>query len=236
MAGVLDPGFFFDLTTSMRSSRLIPALCLCAAVTLPQLLCASLKFEASEITLKPALGEKQLTAEFKFTNTGDAPTTITRVHSSCGCTVPEKPAEPIAPGGTGVIPVIYKPGERQGRQMQSIQVETADGKAHDLRLVVDIPVRVSIAPRLLLFRGSDEAVKITTLTFSSDDQTGLLNVSSQSPAFEVMGEPKLEDGVLKLSIRHIGEATAEARGTVRVRTRGRSGVEHTDVIYVRHMP
>lgn len=44
---------------------------------------------------------------FKFKNTGDAPLIITRVKSSCGCTVPKKPEEPIMPGKTGEIEVKY---------------------------------------------------------------------------------------------------------------------------------
>jgi hypothetical protein len=43
----------------------------------------------------------------KFKNTGDAPLIITRVKSSCGCTVPKKPEEPIMPGKTGEIEVKY---------------------------------------------------------------------------------------------------------------------------------
>jgi hypothetical protein len=44
---------------------------------------------------------------FKFTNTGDAPLIITAVKSSCGCTVPKKPTEPIMPGNQGEIEVKY---------------------------------------------------------------------------------------------------------------------------------
>ncbi|MBQ0787283.1 MAG: DUF1573 domain-containing protein, partial [Oceanihabitans sp.] len=35
---------------------------------------------------------------FEFTNTGDAPLIISKVSSSCGCTVPSSPKEPIMPG------------------------------------------------------------------------------------------------------------------------------------------
>ena len=45
--------------------------------------------------------------QFEFTNTGNAPLIITRVYSSCGCTIPKKPEKPIAPGETGVIEVKY---------------------------------------------------------------------------------------------------------------------------------
>ncbi|MDE3743921.1 DUF1573 domain-containing protein [Maribacter polysaccharolyticus] len=44
---------------------------------------------------------------FEFTNTGDAPLIISKVSSSCGCTIPKKPDEPILPGETGEIQVKY---------------------------------------------------------------------------------------------------------------------------------
>ncbi|HEX9979876.1 MAG TPA: DUF1573 domain-containing protein [Flavobacterium sp.] len=44
---------------------------------------------------------------FEFKNTGDAPLIITNVQSTCGCTIPTKPKEPIMPGKTGKIDVKY---------------------------------------------------------------------------------------------------------------------------------
>lgn len=44
---------------------------------------------------------------FEFTNTGNAPLIISKVSSSCGCTIPKKPEEPIMPGKTGEIQVKY---------------------------------------------------------------------------------------------------------------------------------
>lgn len=44
---------------------------------------------------------------FEFTNTGDAPLIISKVSSSCGCTIPKKPEAPILPGKTGEISVKY---------------------------------------------------------------------------------------------------------------------------------
>ena len=44
---------------------------------------------------------------FEFTNNGDAPLVISKVSSSCGCTIPKKPEEPILPGQTGEIQVKY---------------------------------------------------------------------------------------------------------------------------------
>ena len=44
---------------------------------------------------------------FEFTNIGDEPLIIKNAKSSCGCTVPEWPKDPIAPGGKGQIKVQY---------------------------------------------------------------------------------------------------------------------------------
>jgi len=44
---------------------------------------------------------------FVFTNTGDAPLIVSKVTSSCGCTVPKKPEAPVMPGQKGEIEVKY---------------------------------------------------------------------------------------------------------------------------------
>ncbi|SHK79923.1 MULTISPECIES: DUF1573 domain-containing protein [Maribacter] len=44
---------------------------------------------------------------FEFTNTGTAPLIVSKVSSSCGCTIPKKPEDPILPGKTGEIQVKY---------------------------------------------------------------------------------------------------------------------------------
>ena len=44
---------------------------------------------------------------FEFTNTGDQDLIVSDVKSSCGCTVPQKPDGPIAPGASGEIKVKY---------------------------------------------------------------------------------------------------------------------------------
>lgn len=46
-------------------------------------------------------------SEFTFTNKGKEPLILSNVRSSCGCTVPIWPKEPIAPGKSGTIKVKY---------------------------------------------------------------------------------------------------------------------------------
>ena len=44
---------------------------------------------------------------FEFKNNGTSPLKINQVFSSCGCTIPKKPQNPIMPGDYGEIVVKY---------------------------------------------------------------------------------------------------------------------------------
>jgi hypothetical protein len=59
--------------------------------------------------------------EFKFTNQGKEPLILSNVRSSCGCTVPVWPRQPILPGQSDEIKVKYDT-KRIGTINKSIQV------------------------------------------------------------------------------------------------------------------
>lgn len=59
------------------------------------------------------------TIEFK--NIGDTPIVVNRVRSSCGCTVPSWPKEPVEPGTEGEIKVQYNT-RLTGSFMKSVYV------------------------------------------------------------------------------------------------------------------
>ena len=59
---------------------------------------------------------------FEFQNIGNEPLLIKDAKSSCGCTVPSFPKEPIAPGKTGIIEVQYN--MNPGPISKTITVET----------------------------------------------------------------------------------------------------------------
>lgn len=54
---------------------------------------------------------------FIVENTGDKPLVITDAKASCGCTTPSIPKEPILPGATAELPVVFKPKEGQAGQV-----------------------------------------------------------------------------------------------------------------------
>lgn len=59
---------------------------------------------------------------YKFTNTGEVPLIIENASASCGCTVPDWPKEPIAPGAEGVINVKFDSKGKQGQQNKQITI------------------------------------------------------------------------------------------------------------------
>lgn len=61
--------------------------------------------------------------EFEFKNTGKADLILTNCRSSCGCTVPSWPKDPIAPGKKAVIKVKYNT-QRIGQINKTITVES----------------------------------------------------------------------------------------------------------------
>ena len=57
---------------------------------------------------------------FHFTNTGKAPLVISDAHSTCGCTVPQWPKDPIPPGGKGTIEVTFNTKNKTRRQEKPV--------------------------------------------------------------------------------------------------------------------
>lgn len=66
-------------------------------------------------------GEKVMIT-FHFKNTGTKPLVIANVQASCGCTVPSKPEEPIAPGAEGKITAEFNSEGRVGKASKYVNV------------------------------------------------------------------------------------------------------------------
>ncbi|QHT69836.1 DUF1573 domain-containing protein [Rhodocytophaga rosea] len=66
---------------------------------------------------------------FAFTNTGKSPLIIQNASAQCGCTVPDWPREPIAPGAKGEIKVEFNSKGKAGVQSKAVTVtsNTANG-------------------------------------------------------------------------------------------------------------
>ncbi len=59
---------------------------------------------------------------FVFKNMGSEPVIINKVKSTCGCTTPDWSKEPVAPGNTGKIRVVYNPLNRPGKFYKTVTI------------------------------------------------------------------------------------------------------------------
>ena len=82
---------------------------------------------------------------FRFKNTGDKPLIIESAVPGCGCTVAEKPDEPVMPGKEGVIKAKFSSGNYQGSQTKYVTVtantkesNTGVNTSHSLSFTVNV--------------------------------------------------------------------------------------------------
>ena len=61
---------------------------------------------------------------WRFKNTGDKPLVVINAAGTCGCTVAEKPEQPVAPGETGVIKAKFSSEGRIGPNNKQVVVTT----------------------------------------------------------------------------------------------------------------
>jgi hypothetical protein len=59
---------------------------------------------------------------YRFKNTGNNPLEVSDVMASCGCTVPEKPEAPVAPGEIGFIKVKFNSDRKPGEAHKTVTV------------------------------------------------------------------------------------------------------------------
>lgn len=111
-------------------------------LTIPELIFASSK-EKAEMKFSETVHDfgtvkedgGPISVEFPFTNTGSANLVVFDAKADCGCTTPEYPQAPIAPGKSGKIKVTYNPLGRPGAFDKVITIKT-NGKPGKVRLKI----------------------------------------------------------------------------------------------------
>ena len=78
---------------------------------------------------------EQVSTEFKFTNTGEADLIISKIETSCGCTVPEYDKDPVKPGERGSVRVRFDSNGKSGTQYKTIRI-FSNSKEEIFELVV----------------------------------------------------------------------------------------------------
>ncbi len=81
-------------------------------------------FETKEHNFGKVISGEVVSYNFKFKNTGNADLIISKVSSSCGCTVTDYPDKPIKPGEEKYLEVTFDSDHRRGFQSKSVTVAT----------------------------------------------------------------------------------------------------------------
>ena len=99
------------------------------------------KFEKESYDFGQITQGESVTYDFKFENTGKTPLIITDATATCGCTKPEYPKTPIAPGESGNIHVTFNSAGKEGMQNKVITVSANTVPAQtQLHIIGDVKV------------------------------------------------------------------------------------------------
>jgi hypothetical protein len=79
-------------------------------------------FEESEHDFGKIIQGEKVSYSFKFTNTGKSALLISRVSTSCGCTVSNYPKVPVQPGQTEYVEATFDSKHKKGFQNKSITI------------------------------------------------------------------------------------------------------------------
>ncbi|MGB1241644.1 MAG: DUF1573 domain-containing protein [Chitinophagales bacterium] len=83
---------------------------------------AKFNFEEKEYNFGTIKVGTKVEHDFYFTNTGKVPMVITGANSTCGCTIPEVPSEPIPPGGQSKVKVTFDSTGKIGMQDKHVTI------------------------------------------------------------------------------------------------------------------
>jgi hypothetical protein len=112
---------------------------------------AKIEFKAKDNTIDYGTVTKEQdngVRVFEFTNTGNQPLIITNVPSTCGCTVPTKPTQPIMPGKSDKIEVKYNMSPGPIRKTITVESNAAnvEGGRVSLKIKGEVIVKQEVNP------------------------------------------------------------------------------------------
>ena len=93
---------------------------------------AIIELDKTEYDFGSIVDGEVIDGTFKVTNTGKSDLILTQVKPSCGCTTPDWPKEPIAPGATGIIKFSFNSAGRVGKQNKSITIRSNAEKTTEI--------------------------------------------------------------------------------------------------------
>lgn len=89
---------------------------------------AEIKFEEYAYDFGEIIEGDKIEHKFTFTNTGNAPLTITKADATCGCATPSIPFMDIMPGESGYIGIMYNSVGKEGEETPQVTIYSNAGE------------------------------------------------------------------------------------------------------------
>ena len=96
-----------------------------------------LKFDEKKHDFGDVIQGDVVEHNFKFTNAGKEPLVISRIVTTCGCTAPTWPKEPIKAGDSGKIKIVFNSTGKIGRQNKVVTILSNSVNQKEQLFIVD---------------------------------------------------------------------------------------------------
>ena len=145
---------------------------LAIAVLLPALRAGALVWEKETIVADAEPSAERFQTEFRFRNASDHAVTLTSIDPGCRCTVADVEKKTYSPGESGVLPVVFTFGDQRGPQEKSVFVQTDEGGAPPMQLVLRINITelAVLEPMWAVWRAGAEPTEKTLLCRATTDK------------------------------------------------------------------
>jgi len=160
---------------------------------------------------------------FKFKNVGDGELKITRVTTTCSCTVPELTKKEYAPGESGTVTAIYHAGSTAGPLHKTLYIISNDPEQASVPLVIKgtIRLKVSADPRNLQLSAAKPNAGAVPIRVRCSDETpfAITNITATNDAVTFDYDPakKATEFVLEPKV-DIAKIEQSLNGYVRIQT------------------
>lgn len=82
----------------------------------------TIDFEETEYNFGTVIAGEKVSHSFVFKNNGKGNLVISNVKTSCGCTASKWTKDPVKPGETGIIEIVFDSSGRSGKQTKTANV------------------------------------------------------------------------------------------------------------------
>lgn len=103
---------------------------------------SALTFSKTEYNFGTINEGDEVQTTFEFKNTGKSALIISNAASTCGCTIPEYPKEPIPAGGTGSILVKFNSSGKPNQQNKVVTLTTNTAKGKET-----VVIKANVIPK-----------------------------------------------------------------------------------------